>query len=451
MMTTPDPLCLILIPNNKKKDASGRVIDFEAVYHRLIVPAVEDAGMVPVRADEERTGGMMDASMYEQLLLCEFAVADFTTADPAICYQVGVRHALKPHGTVPVYAAGSAQLPFDLEQLEGVPYRVSPLGFPVYEMIDRATLTGRLLAARKGYVDSPPFQLLKGFPNLDEQALREMREKMEHSAQLKNRLMEARKQGVEAVREVAQSLGNLMEADPGVTVELFFSYRAVEAWDEMIALVPQIPPVAAQTVLLQEQLALAMNMAGRGEEAEQLLRGLIARRGPGSGSYGTLGRILKRRWKQALADGDNALAKELLTKAIAAYVKGFEADWRDTYAGVNAVTLMELKDPPDPRRRDILPVVHHAVEQRVRSGAADYWDYATLLELAALSFDEAKGVDALGRTLARVRNAWEPETTAGDLRLMREARQRRGVETPAWVDRAEAEIMKAVERGTARP
>ena len=450
-MTNPEPLCLIPIPNNNKKDASGRVIDFEAVYQRLIVPAVQDAGMLPVRGDEERTGGMMDAAMYERIMLCEFAVADFTTADPAICYQVGVRHALKPQGTVPIYAAGSAQLPFDLQQLEAVPYRVSPQGFPVYEMIDRATLTGRLLAARKGLVDSPPFQHLKSFPGADEQALRDIRERMEQSSQLKNRLMEARTQGVDAVRDIARSLGNLSEANPGVAIELFFSYRAVEAWEEMIALAPQIPPVAAQTVLVQEQLALAMNMVGRGEEAEQLLRGLISRRGPSSVSYGTLGRILKKRWREALFGGDTGLAKELLTKAVAAYLKGFEADWRDTYAGVNAVILMELKEPADPRRRDILPVVHYAVEQRVRSGAADYWDYATLLELAALSLDEAKGVDALGRTLARVRHSWEPETTAGDLRMVREARQRRGAETPKWVDRAEAELMKAAERGTARP
>lgn len=450
-MMQPEPLCLILIPNNKKKDASGRVIDFEAVYHRLIVPAVQDAGMQPVRADEERTGGMMDRAMYEKLLLCEFAVADLTTADPAISYQIGLRHALKPQGTVPVYAAGSAQLPFDVEQLDAVSYRVSPHGIPVYEMIDRATLTGRLLGARKGMIDSPPFRLLENFPNADQQALRVMRESMEQSVALKQRIFEARSQGVEAVREAAQSLGNLSEADPGVAIELFFAWRTVEEWNEMIAMEPRLPPVAAQTVLVQEQLALALNMVGRGEEAEQRLRALVLRRGPSSGTYGTLGRILKRRWKQALANGDHALAKELLTKAVAAYLKGFEADWRDTYAGVNAVTLMELKEPADPRRREILPVVHYAVEQRVRSGAADYWDYATLLELAALSLDEAKGVDALGRTLARVRNSWEPETTAGDLRLVREARQRRGAESPKWVDRAEAELMKAAERGTARP
>jgi hypothetical protein len=234
-------------------------------------------------------------------------------------------------------------------------------------------------------------------------------------------------------------------------VELLFAYRAVKGWGELIHLVQRMPAQLAATITVQEQLALALNHADRGDEAEQVLRDLIFKRGPSSETYSLLGSMLKNRWEQALERGEMAQAKELLMKAAAAYLKGFEADWRNTYPGVNAVTLMELKEPADPRRREILPVVHYAVEQRIRSGAADYWDYAALLELAALSCDEAKGVDALARSLARVRASWEPESTARDLRLIREARQRRGAESPEWADNAENELLKAAARGTATP
>ena len=450
-MNPSEPLCLIIMPFDKKKDATGRVIDFEVVYQRLIAPAVQAAGMQPVRADEERTGGMIERTMYERLLLCEYAVVDLTTASAAVFYQMGLRHALKPRATVCLHAEGTAQLPFDLQQLQAVPYRISPQGLPVYEAKYRALLTERLNAVRGGLLDSPPFRLVQDFPNADEARLRAIAEHLEHAAALKKRLAQARLTGLEAVREVEGALGNLAEADPGVVVELFFAYRAVSGWQEMIDLVPRMPAVVSATVLVQEQLAQALNRIGRGDEAEQLLRELIFRRGPSSESYGMLGRILKNRWKKALERGEMALAKELLVKATAAYLKGFESDWRDTYSGVNAVTLMELKEPADPRRRDILPVVHYAVEQRIRSGAADYWDYATLLELAALSCDEAKGVDSLGRTLARVREPWEAETTAADLKMIREARLRRGAECPGWADRAEEELLKAAARGTAKP
>ncbi|HBG08026.1 MAG: hypothetical protein A2075_13945 [Geobacteraceae bacterium GWC2_58_44] len=451
-MTQSEPLCLVLMPFDRKKDANGRVVDFEAVYHRLIAPAVQGAGLQPVRADEERTGGMIDQAMFERLVLCDYAVVDLTTASAAVFYQMGVRHAVKPHTTVLLYASGTAQLPFDVHQLEAVSYRVSPQGLPVYEGKCRTVLTERLNAARAApMVDSPPFQLLHDFPAPESGRLEAIRERLQFEAGVKKRLARARVTGVAAVRELEASLGNISEADSGVVVELFFAYRAVDAWSEMIDLVPRMPAVVSATVLIQEQLAMALNRQGRGEEAEQLLRDLISRRGPSSESYGMLGRVLKNRWKKALEQGETARAKELLVKAAAAYLRGFESDWRDTYPGVNAVTLMELKEPADPRRRDILPVVHYAVEQRIRSGAADYWDYATLLELAALSCDEAKGVDALARSLARVRESWEAETTAGDLRLVREARQRRGADCPGWADEAEAEMLKAAARGTARP
>ena len=71
-------------------------------------------------------------------------------------------------------------------------------------------------------------------------------------------------------------------------------------------------------------------------------------------------------------------------------MRGFEADWRDAYPGINAVTLMELCDPPDPRQQQLLPVVAYAVERRIAAGKPDYWDHATRLELAVLARDEAK-------------------------------------------------------------
>jgi hypothetical protein len=82
---------------------------------------------------------------------------------------------------------------------------------------------------------------------------------------------------------------------------------------------------------------------------------------------------------------------------------------------------MELKDPPDPRREQLIPVVRYAVEQRIAGGQPDYWDYATRLELAVLATDEEQAGQALGEALASARESWERETTARNL----EARQRR--------------------------
>jgi hypothetical protein len=151
--------------------------------------------------------------------------------------------------------------------------------------------------------------------------------------------------------------------------------------------------------------------------------------------------VYKDRWQAALIDGDTFLADGLLDHAIEAYRKGFETDWRDAYPGINAVTLMELRDPPDPQREQLLPVVRYAVERRVAAGKPDYWDYATLLELAVLAKDPQKARAALTAALPLVREPWEPESTAQNLRLIRERREPRQ-ETVPWAQ----EMEEALER-----
>jgi hypothetical protein len=195
--------------------------------------------------------------------------------------------------------------------------------------------------------------------------------------------------------------------------------------------------------MVQEQLALALNRQGRRDEAEQVLNDLLESRGPSSETYGILGRVYKDRWEEAAKAGQRAAARGLLDKAINAYLKGFETDWRDAYPGVNAVTLMELKEPPDPRREKLVTVVAYAVERRMAAGKPDYWDYATQLELAVLGRDEQTGLDALGSALASVREKWEPETTLRNLRLIREARERRQETIPDWIKEVEDEVGKA--------
>jgi len=95
---------------------------------------------------------------------------------------------------------------------------------------------------------------------------------------------------------------------------------------------------------------------------------------------------------------------------------------------------MELRNPPDDRRKELVPVVRYAVQRKIEKGKPNYWDYATLLELAVLEGKEGAAIEALGDALANVREKWEPQTTARNVRLIRETRQARGEPTPFEVD-----------------
>ncbi len=434
------PLCFVLMPFGKKPNAAGSMIDFDAVYHDLLAPAIHEAGLEPLRADEEMTGGIIHKPMYERLILCEYAVADLTTANANVFYELGIRHAIRQWSTVLVFAEGGSQLPFDVAPLRALPYRLTAAGIPEAGTETKMALIERLREAQNAAIDSPIFQLVEGFPDIDHTKTDVFRDRVQYSAQVKGRLAIARTQGLEAVQQLEEDLPDMASQESGVVIDLFLSYRAVKGWEKMIRLVPKMPRPLAETVMVQEQLALALNRAGRGEEAELVLVQLLSKRGPSSETYGILGRVYKDRWEAAQKKGESILAGGLLEKAINAYRKGFEADWRDAYPGINAVTLMELKDPPDPERKKLVPVVAYAVERRIASGKPDYWDYATRLELAILAKDQTAAVAAAGDALASIREAFEPETTARNLRLIREARNRRQEDEP-WAMEIEGEFM----------
>src|SRR5438046_8767627 len=120
------PLCFVLMPFGKKPGAAGTTIDFDAVYKYLVAPAISAAGLEPLRADEEQTGGIIHKPMFERLILCEFAVADLTTANANVFYELGLRHAVRPASTVLVFAEGGGQLPFDVAPLRAIPYKLVP-------------------------------------------------------------------------------------------------------------------------------------------------------------------------------------------------------------------------------------------------------------------------------------------------------------------------------------
>lgn len=435
------PLCFVLMPFGKKPGAAGAVIDFDAVYKELIAPAISEAGLEPLRADEEMTGGIIHKPMFERLILCEYAVADLTTANANVFYELGVRHAVRQWSTVLLFAEGGTQLPFDVEPLRAMPYRLSPDGKPADLDVIKPALVKRLIEAKSTNTDSPIFQLIEGFPEVDHTKTDIFRDRVKYSAQMKEKLAAARKNCLQAIQAVEKELGDIQNTESGIVVDLFLSYRAVEAWPEMIELIKKMSPPLAATVMVQEQLALALNRHGQGEEAEKVLTNLIDRRGPSSETYGILGRVYKDRWDAALKAGETFLARGLLDKAVDAYLKGFEADWRDAYPGVNAATLMEIKEPPDSRREQLIPVVRYAAERRIAAGKPDYWDHATVLELAILTKHKETAQDALCNTLASVREVWEPKTTARNLRLIREAREKRQ-EAEAWSKEIEQELEK---------
>ena len=137
-------------------------------------------------------------------------------------------------------------------------------------------------------------------------------------------------------------------------------------------------------------------------------------------------------------------ARSLLRRAIDTYVDGFQADWRDAYPGVNAVSLMEMQDKADPRQQQILPVVRYSATRKAQKNA-DYWDYATLMELAVLANDPDDAEVQLAEAIGMARASWELESTARNLGLIRSVRTARA-DDAGWIKILEDQLLDAAQR-----
>jgi hypothetical protein len=442
------PLCFVLMPFGRKPDGRGRVVDFDIVYKRLIAPAVAAVELDVIRADQEHVGGTIHKPMFERLLFCDYAVADLTGANPNVYYELGIRHAVRPRSTILLVAEGTA-LPFDIAPMRAIPYRLDKRGQPAAADSDVAQIAARLGQSRRSaFDDSPLFQLVEGMPRVQLPHSRAdvFRERISYSRSFEERLAAARRSGkgaLDAVRKIAGEpiFDHMHDVDSGVVVELFLSLRDVKGYEEMVQFHARMPERLQRTRLVQEQLAFALNRLKRHLEAERVLRKVIRRHGSSSETSGLLGRIYKDRWLEE-CKADERAARALLKRAIQVYLEGFEADWRDSYPGVNALTLMEVAD--DPRRAELMPVVRYAAEQRAARGN-DYWDHAALLELAVLDRDRRRADDAAGHSLALVRQAWQLETTGGNLALIRSHRERRR-EDVGWIGELERQLADKLRR-----
>ncbi|MEL6534884.1 MAG: TRAFs-binding domain-containing protein, partial [Bacteroidota bacterium] len=425
-------------------------VDFNAVYYEIIKPAIYEADLEPIRADEEQTDGIIQKPMFERLLLCDFAVADLTGANPNVYYELGVRHAQRPDTTIMMFSEAT-RLPFDVSLLRGFPYGMDEQGNLTKVEADKKYLKERLMTAReKRAEDSPIFQLLENYPDVSQGYSLEgadvFRSQLDTSKQQKESLAVIRGKETTDKKKFAElqafdnALGKKLDGvDTSVLMDLFLSYRAVGEYQSMIGLVERMPKHLAGTVLVQEQMALALNRMKDHDGAERILLNLIKERGPSSETYGLLGRVYKDKWRNARASGRKLKARGALKKAAEIYLKGYKADLRDAYPGVNAVTMMYINNPEDARLKNILPVVRYAVLREIeRKEQVDYWDYATLFELDVLEYDLVSAQDHLEEAVnVGALESWMLETTLANMVYIQEARESRGLDVSELAELAQ--------------
>ena len=424
----PKPLLFIAMPFGVKEEPGGsRVVDFDRIHGECLEPAAEAANVESIRADEEALGGIIHKTMYERLLLAEIVVADLTFANANVFYELGIRHAARPRSTILIYAK-LGQLPFDVAPVRAIPYEIGPEGEVNDPDALRAAIAERLEIAKNGDgSDSPLFQLLTDYPGitLPQDTTEAFRERARWISELTIRANEATRAAPDAAREELAQIEAEIEVLPGVhgelQVVLMLSYRAIEAWADVVRLAEALPPRVAELPTVREQLAMALNrrsQPGDRRRAIAILEDVLEEHGDSPETLGILGRCHKSRWQEKREAGDPGAA-DALEDAIDAYDRGFATDPRDYYPGINLLTLLCWRARPEDieRVRSLEPVVTFAVARKGGLRAPDYWTRATVLELCALVDDEEAGRRALSAMLDTEPDGWMCKTTADNLDL----------------------------------
>ncbi len=119
---TPKKKCFVVMGFGTKTDfQQQKTYDLDKTYRIIIRKAVEEAGLECIRADDIIHAGIIDKPMYELLLGADVVVADLSTSNANAIYELGVRHALRPHTTI-VIAEKNFKFPFDITHLVIRPY-----------------------------------------------------------------------------------------------------------------------------------------------------------------------------------------------------------------------------------------------------------------------------------------------------------------------------------------
>lgn len=419
------------MPFGRKKDDLNLVeIDFDQIYEEVICPIADEVDVELIRADEERIGGIIHVPMFERLLLAEIVIADLTVSNPNVFYELGVRHCAKPRSTILIFS-DDTKLPFDLSPIRGVPYKLKNGKLDEKTKNEFKTKLKGLLETAKSDLetkDSPLFQLISQFPGIElpHDVTESFRDRVEDISNLQNKMREIRSyknfdKAVEELKEIENTLGEINHAPLEMVIDLFLSYRDVNGYDYMIALYEKIPKnIKISSSTLREQYAFALNRRnkeGDRQKAIDTINDVIDQYGNSPESCGILGRIYKDKYEESLGK-NNLRASANLKKAIETYEEGFRADPRDFYPGINVVTLSYLNNQLD-KVKELTPIVSFAVTRRGGLNSQNYWEVATVLELAILNEEWTYAKRALEKMIVMDSPTWNYETTYKNLKKIK--------------------------------
>jgi pentatricopeptide repeat protein len=392
--TTLRPICFMIMPYGKKPTMSDKgpaTIDYNALWDKALYSFIEeDLDYHAIRADQDMSA-LIIKEMIERLALSDLVIADVSTPNTNVYYEIGVRHAAQRTGCVMISATW-AQQTFDITQMRQVRY---PL--PEGEITDDTAKAVRdaLKQSVQGLVDgsSPVFDSIPGYPDKPDPALiSSMRGQLLQLSQFTADARAARMQPADKRGAALNALIDKYKSDipklPGVAVELLTSLRDCAQWQSVIDYVNNLSGPTKNLPLVQEIYNLAISKTGKHIEAIAALEELMKLNGETSERWGLIGGRYKKLY-------DETKDPQYLSKAIMAYDKGMRNDLNDYFPSCNLPLLYRTRARKgDEDSADTAATVALMACERSRTNnPSDAWAVPTLTVMAFASGNVDKAED----------------------------------------------------------
>jgi len=231
--------CFVSMPFGIKTDPySGMLIDFDSIYRELVEPAISGTQYKSYRLEDVTGLANMQKSIIESVINCDIMIADLTTQNPNVMYELGMRHMAQPGLTIMICSSGT-HIPSNISNFRVISYELNTDG----TVSDKSKLSFHQLLRysiesnlEQTVTDSPVYQLFPEIRVLLPEELTISESKSQILSKKRRRKTtgitssSSKVESIENLKEIQSSLLNEPdEVDPSEFVNLLKKYRVMPA------------------------------------------------------------------------------------------------------------------------------------------------------------------------------------------------------------------------------
>jgi tetratricopeptide (TPR) repeat protein len=141
---TMDKICFVIMPYGGSDESAKK--RYTGIYQSIIAPAAARAGFRAKRSDLESSPGNIAHDIINELASASMVIADLSSANPNVFFELGIRHAFRKSGTVHIINKEHS-IPFDVKNYRAIEYST--------ELADISTAIDQIYDAIQKREESP--------------------------------------------------------------------------------------------------------------------------------------------------------------------------------------------------------------------------------------------------------------------------------------------------------